>query len=58
LIYFFKKILFSKGILRALNVNKLVDAGVIFIFWVADWFGLMNNKMGGIYFFIRKNSVL
>ena len=28
-------------------MNKLVDAGCIFIFWVADWFGLLNNKMGG-----------
>ena len=33
--------------MRAINVNKLVDAGCIFIFWVADWFGLLNNKMGG-----------
>jgi len=24
-----------------------VDAGCIFIFWVADWFALLNNKMGG-----------
>jgi tyrosyl-tRNA synthetase len=36
-----------KGVLKAINVNKLVDAGCIFIFWVADWFGLLNNKMGG-----------
>lgn len=28
-------------------MNKLVDAGVIFIFWVADWFAMLNNKMGG-----------
>lgn len=37
----------AQGILRAINVNKLVDAGCIFIFWVADWFALLNNKMGG-----------
>ncbi len=37
----------AQGILRAINVNKLVDAGVIFVFWVADWFALLNNKMGG-----------
>lgn len=37
----------AQGIMRAINVNKLVDSGCIFIFWVADWFGLMNNKMGG-----------
>jgi len=37
----------AQGILRAINVNKLVDAGCIFIFWVADWFAMLNNKMGG-----------
>ncbi|CAD8199581.1 unnamed protein product [Paramecium pentaurelia] len=37
----------AQGLLRALNVNRLVDAGCIFIFWVADWFALLNNKMGG-----------
>jgi tyrosyl-tRNA synthetase len=37
----------AQGILRAINVNKLVDAGCIFYFWVADWFALLNNKMGG-----------
>jgi len=37
----------AQGILRSINVNKLVDAGVIFVFWVADWFALLNNKMGG-----------
>lgn len=37
----------AQGILRAINVNKLVDAGFIFIFWIADWFALLNNKMGG-----------
>ena len=33
--------------MRAINVNKLVDAGCIFKFWVADWFALLNNKMDG-----------
>lgn len=28
-------------------MNRLVDSGCIFIFWVADWFALLNNKMGG-----------
>jgi tyrosyl-tRNA synthetase len=37
----------AQGVLRVLNVNKLVKAGCEFIFWVADWFALMNNKMGG-----------
>ena len=40
--------------MRALNVNRLVDAGCIFIFWVADWFALLNNKMGGDLNKIRK----
>ena len=33
--------------MKALNVNKLTKSGVTFKFWVADWFALMNNKMGG-----------
>jgi tyrosyl-tRNA synthetase len=37
----------AQGVLKAINVNKLTDAGCIFIFWVADWFALLNNKMGG-----------
>jgi tyrosyl-tRNA synthetase len=37
----------AQGLLRAHNVNKFVNAGVKFKFWVADWFALMNLKMGG-----------
>lgn len=37
----------AQGLLRAINVNKLTRAGIKFKFWVADWFALMNNKMGG-----------
>ncbi len=37
----------AQGVLRAINVNKLTKAGIHFKFWVADWFALMNNKMGG-----------
>lgn len=37
----------AQGILRAINVNKLIDAGCIFVFWVADWFAMLNNKYGG-----------
>ena len=29
------------------EVNKCTEAGGIFKFYVADWFGLMNDKMGG-----------
>lgn len=37
----------AQGVLRAINVNKMVKAGCKFKMWVADWFGWMNNKMGG-----------
>lgn len=37
----------AQGILKAINVNKLTSVGCDFVFWVADWFALMNNKMGG-----------
>ena len=37
----------AQGTLRAINVNKMLDAGIKFKMWVADWFGWMNNKMGG-----------
>jgi len=37
----------AQGLMKAANVNLLADAGCIFIFWVADWFGLLNDKMGG-----------
>ena len=37
----------AQGIMKSLNVNKITDAGGIFIFWVADWFAQLNNKMGG-----------
>lgn len=41
------KIHIAQGLLRAINVNKLTKAGIRFKFWVADWFALMNNKLGG-----------
>lgn len=37
----------AQGIMKAVNVNKITSAGGIFIFWVADWFALLNNKMDG-----------
>lgn len=37
----------AQGIQRAINVNKMVDAGFTFKMLVADWFGYINNKMGG-----------
>ena len=37
----------AQGLLRAIKVNRLTKAGCIFIFWIADWFAQMNDKMGG-----------
>jgi len=37
----------AQGIFKALNVNKCTRSGGKFVFWVADWFALMNDKMGG-----------
>lgn len=37
----------AQGIIRAINVNKMIDAGFIFRMWVADWFAFLNNKLGG-----------
>lgn len=41
------KIHIAQGLLRTINVNKLASTGIKFRFWVADWFGMLNNKMGG-----------
>jgi tyrosyl-tRNA synthetase len=37
----------AQGILRAINVNKMIKAGVRFKMLVADWHAMANNKMGG-----------
>ena len=37
----------AQGILRAINVNKMIKAGIKFKILVADWFAWMNNKLGG-----------
>src|SRR3989338_3254812 len=37
----------AQGIIRAINVNKMVKAGAHFKMLVADWHGWANNKMGG-----------
>jgi len=33
--------------MKSINVNKITKSGGVFIFWVADWFALLNNKMDG-----------
>ena len=37
----------AQGVVRALNTNKMIKAGVHFKFLVADWHAWANNKMGG-----------
>ncbi|MEK6904419.1 MAG: tyrosine--tRNA ligase [Nanoarchaeota archaeon] len=37
----------AQGIMRAVNINKMVKAGCHFKMWVADWFAWANNKLGG-----------
>lgn len=39
----------AQGVFKAMNVNKCTsnDTNGTFVFWVADWFALMNDKMGG-----------
>lgn len=37
----------GSGLLRAIKLQDMIDAGVKFKLLVADWFGWINNKMGG-----------
>lgn len=37
----------GSGILRAIKLQDFLDANVKFKLFVADWFGWINNKMGG-----------
>ncbi|MFA5303502.1 MAG: tyrosine--tRNA ligase [Candidatus Nanoarchaeia archaeon] len=37
----------AQGLMRAINVNKLTSLGIKFKFYIADWFAMLNNKMGG-----------
>ena len=41
------KIHIAQGLLRTINISKMLKAGIKFKMWVADWFAWMNNKMGG-----------
>lgn len=41
------KIHIAQGLLRAININKMIKAGIRFKMWVADWHALANNKLGG-----------
>jgi tyrosyl-tRNA synthetase len=37
----------AQGLLRAITINKITSTGIKFKLYVADWFGLLNHKMGG-----------
>jgi len=37
----------AQGILRTINVNKMIKAGCRFKMFIADWHAWANNKMGG-----------
>jgi len=39
---------------RAINLQDLLDAGIRFKLWLADWYAWINNKMGGDLEEIRK----
>ena len=41
------KIHIAQGLLRAININKMIKAGLRFKMLVADWHALANNKLGG-----------
>ncbi|CAH9117950.1 unnamed protein product, partial [Cuscuta epithymum] len=36
----------AQGVMKTINVNKLVSSGCKVKIWIADWFALLNNKMG------------
>lgn len=44
----------GSGILRAIKINDFLEAKIDFILWIADWFGYINNKMGGNLELIKK----
>ncbi len=44
----------GSGILRAIKLNDMLEAKIDFILWIADWFGYINNKMGGDLELIKK----
>jgi tyrosyl-tRNA synthetase len=46
----------GSGVMRAIKVQDMLDAGCDFILWVADWFAYINNKMGGNLELIKKTG--
>jgi len=37
----------AQGLLKKINVDKFTSSGFTYIFWIADWFALLNHKLGG-----------
>jgi tyrosyl-tRNA synthetase len=50
----YKGVHIAQGLIRTINVNKITSTGTKFVFWVADYFALLNLKMGGDITRIRK----
>jgi tyrosyl-tRNA synthetase len=48
----------AQGLIRAMNTNVLTKMGFHFKFWVADWFAMLNGKLGGDLKKIRKTGEL
>lgn len=48
----------AQGLIRTINTNKITKSGVKFVFWVADYFALLNLKMNGKPDRIRKAGEL
>lgn len=46
----------AQGLLRTINVNKMIGAGCKFIMLAADWHAWANNKLGGDLDKIRKTG--
>jgi len=46
----------GSGIMRAIKLQDMLDAGCDFILWIADWFAYINNKMGGDLELIKKTG--
>ncbi|CAN6373308.1 unnamed protein product [Urochloa humidicola] len=37
----------AQGVGKAINIDKMLEAGCKVKIWIADWFAMLNNKMGG-----------
>ncbi|RLM70047.1 hypothetical protein C2845_PM17G14190 [Panicum miliaceum] len=41
------RMLISQGVGKAISIDKMLEAGCKVKIWIADWFAMLNNKMGG-----------